>query len=176
MLDAAVERFSTGLAARSSRRSFLGRLGASAVALAGGRFVAEALAPERAEAHHICGHTFTTKSCPHPYAPFTRVDRFGYPVHPRYGYPVDDDGEIYTSREQRRRRICQQVVPDRYPFTGHPTYGGGWSRCCGGRIRRIKDCCAYTDTRINGDAAVRGYCHGGRNVFCIGYQELDIRC
>ena len=176
MLEATVERLAVGLASRSSRRSFLGRLGTAAVVLAGGRFVAEALAPERAEAYHICGHTYTTRSCPHPYAPYTRVDRFGYPVHPKHGYPVDDDGEIYTSREQHRRKVCQEVVPDRFPFTGHPQFGGGWSRCCGGRIRRLKDCCSYSRTRINGDASVTGYCYGGRRVFCVAYQELDISC
>jgi len=52
----------TELARRTSRRSFLGRLGRTVVALAGGGVVAVALAPERAQAHHICGHTFTTGS------------------------------------------------------------------------------------------------------------------
>ena len=66
------------------------------VALAGGGFVAAAFARGRAEAHHICGHTYTTASCPHPYEPLSRTDRYGYPVHPTMGYPVDDSGEIYT--------------------------------------------------------------------------------
>jgi hypothetical protein len=176
MVERTVERLSVGLAARSSRRSFLARVGTAAVALAGGRFVAAALDPERAETFHICGHIYTTGSCPHPYAPLTRVDRYGYPVHPRAGYPIDDAGEIYTSREQRRRRICQEVVPARYPFTGNPRYGGGWSRCCNGRIRRIRDCCSYSRRRINGDSSVTGYCHGGRRVFCIAYYETNISC
>lgn len=176
MLESAFQQASVELAARTSRRSFLGRLGQGVVALAGGPLVAVALRPDRAEAHHICGHTFTTNSCPHPYAPFTRIDRFGYPVHPRHGYPVDDRGEIYVSRRQRRRKVCQQRVPDRYPFTGRPRFGGGWSRCCGGRIRRIYDCCSYARRRINGDASVRGYCHGGRRVFCICYRDTNVRC
>jgi hypothetical protein len=175
-LEGTAERASVALAQRTSRRSFIGRLGAAVVALAGGRFVAEALRPELAGAHHICGHTYTTNSCPHPYAPLTRIDRYGYPVHPRYGHPVDDAGEIYTSRDQRRRKICQQLVPERYPYTGKPRYGGGWSRCCGGRVRRIYDCCSYSDRRINGDASVRGYCYGGRKVFCIAYRDTNIRC
>ena len=78
-------RMPVELARRTSRRSFLGKLGRGVVALAGGSFVAVALAPERAEAHHICGHLYTTGSCPHPFAPLTRVDAFGYPVHPVYG-------------------------------------------------------------------------------------------
>ncbi len=72
-----VERAGTALATMTSRRSFLGRVGRTVVALAGGGLVASALAPERAEAHHICGHTFTTNSCPHPYAPLTRTDAYG---------------------------------------------------------------------------------------------------
>lgn len=176
MLDGTVERVAVGLAERTSRRSFLGRFGKGVVALVGGPFVAVALSPERAEAYHICGHLYTTGSCPHPFAPRTRVDRYGYPVHPRYGYPVDDYGNIYTSRNQTRRKVCQEVVPDRYPYTGRPRFGGGWSRCCNGRVRRIKDCCSYSRTRINGDASVTGYCHDGRKVFCICYRQTNTRC
>lgn len=176
MLEKTIERASVGLAERSSRRSFLGRLGQGAVALVGGSFVAVALKPERAEAYHICGHTYTTGSCPHPYAPLTRLDRYGYPLHPKYGYPVDDKGNLYSSRSQRRRKVCQQVVPAKYPHTGNPVQGGGWSRCCRGRIRRIFDCCSYSKTRINGDASVTGYCYNGRRVFCIGYRDTNTRC
>ena len=138
--------------------------------------MAVALKPERAEAYHICGHTYTTGSCPHPYAPLTRLDRYGYPLHPKYGYPVDDKGNLYSSRSQRRRKVCQQVVPAKYPHTGNPVQGGGWSRCCRGRIRRIFDCCSYSKTRINGDASVTGYCYNGRRVFCIGYRDTNTRC
>jgi len=176
MLDKAVERATLGLAARTSRRSFLGRVGQGVVALVGGPFVAVALRPDRAEAHHICGHTFTTGSCPHPFKPYTRIDKWGYPVHPTYGYPVDDEGNIYVSRAQSRRKICQERVPDKYPQTGKPKFGGGWSRCCGGRVRRIADCCSYHPYRINGDFAVTGYCHGGRKVFCICYRDTNVRC
>jgi hypothetical protein len=175
-LEGLAEKAAVGIAERTSRRSFLGRLGAGFVALTGGSFVAVALRPDRAEAHHICGHTFTTNSCPHPFNPYTRVDRYGFPVHPTHGYPVDDNGNIYTSRSQRRRKVCEKVVPDIYPYTGRPVQGGGWSRCCGGRIRRIYDCCSYSDTRINGDAAVTGYCYNGRKVFCIAYIDTRNRC
>lgn len=171
-----VERAGIELARRTSRRSFLGKVGRGVVALAGGQVVAAALAPERAEAHHICGHTFTTGSCPHPYAPLSRTDAYGYPVHPTYGYPVDDAGLIYLSREQRRRKVCQTVVPEQYPFVRNPRYGGGWSRCCEDRIRHIQDCCSTSRIRINGDASVRGYCPRGRRVFCITYRDLNVRC
>lgn len=176
MLHEAGERASSILAERTSRRSFIGRLGTGVVALVSGPYVAQALRPQRAEAHHICGHTYTTDSCPHPYTPHSRVDAYGYPVHPKYGYPVDDHGNIYKSKKQQRRKMCQEVVPARYPYTGKPRYGGGWSRCCGGRIRSIADCCSYSDRRINGDASVTGYCYKGTKVFCIGYRETNVRC
>jgi hypothetical protein len=171
-----VERAGIELARRTSRRSFLGRLGRAVVALVGGPVVAVALAPDRAEAHHICGHIFTTGSCPHPYAPLSRTDAYGFPVHPTYGYPVDDAGSIYLSPLQTRRKICQSVVPEDYPFVPDPRYGGGWSRCCSGRIRHIQDCCSTSRIRINGDSAVRGYCPRGRRVFCITYLELNVLC
>lgn len=176
MVQELVQTATTKLAARTSRRSFLARLGRGVVAVAGGAFVAVALEPERAHAHHICGHTFTTNSCPHPFAPHTRIDRHGFPVHPTYGYPVDDNGDIYTSRIQRRRKVCQEVVPAQYPRVKNPVFGGGWSRCCDGRIRRIHDCCSYSDRRINGDASVTGYCYSGRKVFCIAYRDTNTEC
>jgi hypothetical protein len=72
--------------------------------------------------------------------------------------------------------MCEEVVAEKYPHVQQPAQGGGWSRCCNGRIRTIYDCCAYTATRINGDAAVTGYCYSGKNVFCIGYRDTNIRC
>lgn len=170
------ERIGVELAKRTSRRSFLGRLGKTLVALAGGSFVLAALDAERAEAFHICGHTWTTGSCPHPYFPHTRIDRYGYPVHPVHGYPVDDDGVLYTSRGQRRRKICEGHVAERYPFTRPVVLQGTWSRCCNGRVRRVVDCCSHSRTRINGDASLVGYCHGGRRVFCITYIDTEVRC
>lgn len=174
--EAPTERLVTSIAARSSRRSFLGKLGAGVVALAGGPFVAAALKPERAAAYHVCGHTYTTDSCPHPFYPETRIDKFGYPVHPRYGYPIDNRGRIYKSKSQKRSRTCQDVVPKRYPMVRNPRFGGGWSRCCNGRVRRIADCCSYSRRRINGDASVTGYCYNGTRVFCIAYRDTKIRC
>jgi hypothetical protein len=176
MLERTVERRSVSLARKTSRRSFLGWLGRGFVALAGGQVAAIALNPERAEAYHICGHTFTTGSCPHPYYPLTRIDLHGYPVHPVYGYPIDNEGKIYTSREQRRTKICAQWVPSRYPFTGSPVLQGAWYRCCSGRIRKLWDCCSYSKRRINGDASLHGYCYGSRRVFCVTYFDTNTRC
>ncbi len=107
-----IERAQRALAQRTSRRGFLGRVGRGVVALAGGSLVATALAPDRAEAHHICGHTYTTGSCPHPYAPLSRTDRYGFPVHPTFGYPVDDHGELYRdAAAQERSKTCEEQRP-----------------------------------------------------------------
>ena len=176
MLDRLVERASSSLATRTTRRSFLGRVGIGVVAAAGGPFVVAALKPERAEAYHICGHTYTTNSCPHPYSPLSRVDKYGYPIHPKYGYKLDVNGDPYTSRNQTIERMCEETVKERYPYVRDPAQGGGWSRCCNGRVRRIYDCCGYTATRINGDGAVTGYCYRGKRVFCVGYRDLNVRC
>ena len=96
-----VERAERSLANRTSRRSFLGRVGRSVVALAGGGLVAAAIAPDRAQAYHICGHTYTTGSCPHPYSPLSRTDRYGFPMHPQYGFPVDDQGKKYVDPKEQ---------------------------------------------------------------------------
>ena len=53
---------------------------------------------------------------------------------------------------------------------------GSWYRCCGGRVRRLMDCCGYTNVRINGDAALVGYCYAGRHVFCVQYYETMMPC
>jgi hypothetical protein len=172
-----IERAERALASRTTRRGFLGRIGRGAVALAGGGFVATALAPDRAEAHHICGHTYTTKSCPHPYNPQSRIDAYGFPVHPKLGYPVDDAGNRYVDpKTQVRHRTCQGYTPMLYPFIKYARLGGGWTRCCFGRLRHISDCCSPSSIRINGDYAVKGYCRDGLKVFCITYRELDKKC
>ncbi len=171
------ERVGRVLASRVSRRGFLGRVGMGVVALAGGGFVASTLAPGRAEALHICGHTYTTGSCPHPFAPLSRTNKYGWPLHPTYGYPVDEDGGPYVDPPtQTRRKTCQQEVPLVYPFVKDPHYGGGWTRCCSGRLRHIQDCCSKTKFRINGDLGVGGYCPSGLRVFCITYRELNQTC
>jgi hypothetical protein len=172
-----IERIERGLATSTTRRSFLARVGRTAVAFAGGGLVASVLAPERAEAHHICGHTYTTGSCPHPYSPLSRTDRYGYPVHPTYGYPVDDRGEMFRDPgTQRRSKTCEETTRKAYRFLRDARYGGGWTRCCSGRLRHIQDCCSTSSIRINGDYAVRGYCPVGLKVFCITYRELTKSC
>jgi hypothetical protein len=65
-------------------------------------------------------------------------------------------------------------VRERYGLKAQ--FDGGWYRCCGGTIRKLVDCCAYTRTRINGDAALVGYCYNGRRVFCVLYYQTSTPC
>ena len=53
---------------------------------------------------------------------------------------------------------------------------GAWYRCCGGHVRKLVDCCAHHHTRINGDAALTGYCYHGRKVFCVMYHQTRVPC
>jgi hypothetical protein len=43
-------------------------------------------------------------------------------------------------------------------------------------VRKLTDCCGYTRRRINGDAALTGYCFRGRKVFCVMYFQTKIPC
>ena len=146
--------------------------------MAGGGLVATALAPERASAYtDICGHTYTTGECPHPFGKFARTDVFGYPVHPIYGYPVDDDGrDLHGSGDAGAAQGLPGAGAGDVPLREEPAYGGGWTRCCNGRLRHIQDCCSPSRIRINGDASVTGYCPPNLRVFCITYRELEATC
>ena len=185
-------RLSDALATGTSRRGFLGRAGGWLLATATGT-AALAAGAEDADAYHYCGHTYTTGSCPHPTG-IPRVDLRGYPLRARDGKPVDDLGRPIDRHgrpldEQGRRladpdgrplppaprtRVCQDGVPARYGFSTQ--VDGSWYRCCGGKVRRLMDCCAYRSTRINGDAALTGYCYQGRTVFCVMYFQTQVPC
>jgi hypothetical protein len=193
-LDTTAERLSAKLAQSTTRRSFLGRLGAAVLAVAGGSAVAAAVRPDEAEAFHFCGHIWNTGSCPSPFPPLSRIDRRGYPLHPQSGKPIDNLGRVIDSRGypvngsgQRRRgpdgaflkpaprtRICEEWVREQYGL-GAVTQGS-WFRCCNGQIRKLVDCCAHHPRRINGDASLTGYCFGGRRVFCVMYYDSGLRC
>ena len=162
------------LARRTSRRSFLGRLGRTVVAIAGGSMVAVALEPDRAEAHHICGHLFTTGSCPHPFSPL-EDGRLRVPGASALGYPVDDDGAIYLSERQTRRKVCRpwcRAVPVR----AEPAV----RRRLEPLLQRTRS--AYPgllfDRRHSDQRRRRGarLLPRARKVFCITYRELNVRC
>jgi hypothetical protein len=53
---------------------------------------------------------------------------------------------------------------------------GAWYRCCGGRVRKLVDCCSTNRTRINGDKALKGYCYANRKVFCVMYFQTKVPC
>ena len=190
----AVERGVERLAGRASRRGFLARAGAALTALTAGGLVARAIKPGEAEAHHFCGHTYTTGSCIHPLGPdLPRIDIHGYPLRPSDGVPIDNlgrpvnkrgeplgpDGKVLHDPDGRplppapRTRICERTA-DRYGFAPH--LDGSWYRCCDGQVRRLLDCCGYVHDRINGDAALTGYCYSGRKVFCVQYYQTKVPC
>jgi hypothetical protein len=179
----------------SSRRGFLERVGAAIVALAGTKAIANLALPAEADAEYytnFCGHTYTTANCPGPTG-LPRIDHDGYPLRASDGVRVDDLGRPVNSHDQPidahgnllrepdgtpvppapRTKICQTAGHD---YGLELSLDGSWYRCCGGVVRRIRDCCGFTGKRINGDAALPGYCYTGRHVFCVTYEETRIKC
>jgi hypothetical protein len=175
--------------ADTSRRAFLSR---AAAGVAGAGLAAGMVRPGEAEAYHFCGHIYTTDGCPHPTG-LPRIDRRGLPLRALDGRPVDDlgrlidvagqpvgeDGIPLTDLEGRplpaapRTAVCTLV---------HRTYrietkvDGAWYRCCGGRVRKLVDCCSPAELRINGDESLKGYCYGNRKVFCVMYYQSSVPC
>jgi hypothetical protein len=187
-----LERAADALATNTSRRGFLARVGGAMVALTAGRTVGSLIAPGDSEAFHFCGHTYTTGSCPHP-AGLPRIDSRGFPLRAGDGHPIDDvgrpvndagqavDGEGQPLRDPDgrtlppapRHRVCDRVQ-DIYGI--NTRVDGAWYRCCGGKVRKLTDCCSHHSRRVNGDAALTGYCYGGRKVFCVMYYDTKVPC
>jgi hypothetical protein len=180
------------LAAGTSRRGFLARVGGAVMALAGARTVGSLVAPGEAEAYHFCGHIYTTDSCPHPTG-LPRIDRRGFPLRAKDGHrvddlgrlvdaegrPVDEDGARLTDADGRalpeatRTRVCT-ATGEQYDISTR--IDGAWYRCCGGQVRKLVDCCSTHPRRINGDRALKGYCYGDRKVFCVMYYDTRVPC
>jgi hypothetical protein len=185
-------RLSDRVAAGSSRRGFLARVSGAVMGLTGAGAVGSLVAPGEAEAYHFCGHIFTTDSCPHPTG-LPRIDSRGFPLRAadgraiddlgrlidRDGRPVGEDGQPLVDVDGRalpvasRTRVCEAVAEERDFRTWTD---GAWFRCCGGQVRKLVDCCAYSSTRINGDASLTGYCFRGRKVFCVMYYDTRVPC
>lgn len=185
-------QFADAVLRRSSRRGFLEWAGAAIIALAGARTVARGVLPDEADAYtNFCGHTYTTGNC-HPTG-LPRVDRHDLPLrasdgHPvddlgrpvnAPGYPIDEHGQVLRQADGEplapapRSKVC--------PAAGRAhglnlSTDGSWYRCCGGRVRRLMDCCGHTSVRVNGDEALVGYCYPGRHVFCVQYYETMVPC
>jgi hypothetical protein len=180
------------VAEASSRRGFLARVGTAVMGIAGANTVGSLVAPGDAEAYHFCGHIYTTDSCPHPTG-LPRIDSQGLPLKAKDGRPVDDlgryidltgapvdeDGSLLVDADgtplpkATRTKLCE-AAGEVYGFTPH--LDGAWYRCCGGRVRKLIDCCAYVRKRVNGDKALTGYCYHGRKVFCVMYYDTKVKC
>ncbi len=193
LLDDAATTLSTELANGYTRRSFIGRVGAFVTALLGGSAVAAAVKPDDADAFHICGHIWTTGSCPSPLG-LPRIDRNAFPIRPKDGRPVDNLGRLVNGEgfpvnsegtrlrgpdgnalpRGPRTRLCEDWVPEQFGIDA--VTQGAWYRCCFGRIRKLTDCCSTSRYRINGDAALTGYCYTGRRVFCVMYYDTKLPC
>lgn len=176
----------------TSRRGFLSRVSKALMVATGGVAVGAALETERADAYHFCGHTYTTGSCPHPTG-LPRIDPHGLPLRARDGRPIDnlgrpvdeegrpldESGSLLTDTDGHpvppapRTPVCNETAR-RFGF--NTTVDGSWYRCCGGRVRKLMDCCSYSKTRINGDASLIGYCYQGRTVFCVMYYDTNVPC
>jgi hypothetical protein len=179
-------------APRSSRRRFIATASAAAGALAAVRTVGSLIRPGEAEAYHFCGHIYTTDGCPHPTG-LPRIDTRGFPLRARDGVPIDDlgrpidasgaplnedgspalDPDGHPLPAATRTRICS-AAGRRFGITTRTD--GAWFRCCNGHVRKLSDCCTTASHRINGDAALKGYCYGKRHVFCVMYVQTRVPC
>ena len=187
-----LDRFTDSLARDTSRRGFLARVGGALVALTAARTVGTLIEPGESEAFHFCGHTFTTGSCPHPTG-LPRIDSRGFPLRASDGHPIDDIGRPVNDAGQpmddevsccATRRAGPAPRPpgrssapgpgDIYGFRSH--IDGSWYRCCGGKVRQLETAARTRNNRINGDAALTGYCYGGRKVFCVQYYDTKVPC
>jgi hypothetical protein len=192
-LSRRVETAVEALAAGSSRRGFLARLGGALVGASAAGVVSKAVKPGDADAYHFCGHIFTTGSCPHPTPRQPRIDGAGFPLAVDgtpidnlgrrvngSGEPIDARGDALRDPDGRplppapRSKVCEDVTSKRYSI--NTWIDGSWYRCCGGRVRKLVDCCSYSDRRINGDRALEGYCFRGRKVFCVMYFQTKVPC
>ena len=167
-------------------------MGGALTAVTAARTVGSLIAPGESEAYHFCGHTYTTGSCPHPTG-LPRIDSRGFPLRASdgraiddvgrpvndAGQPVDSDGQLLRDPDglplppAPRTRVCDRVQSI-YGF--NTKVDGAWYRCCGGKVRKLTDCCAYSGRRVNGDAALTGYCYSGRKVFCVMYYDTRVPC
>jgi hypothetical protein len=175
-----------------SRRAFIGKAAVAATSVGVASTVVSLVAPHEADAHHYCGHTYTTDSCPHPTG-LPRIDSRGKPLRAADGKQVDDLGRLIDGRglpidesghalvdedgrqlpQAPRTSVCKNVARR---FGIKTRIDGSWHRCCDGHVRRLMDCCSQHDNRINGDKALIGYCYSGRKVFCVLYYDTKIKC
>ena len=182
------------LAGDTSRRGFLARVGGALTALTAGGLVAKAVKPGEADAFHFCGHIYTTGSCLHPTG-LPRIDGHGYPLR-RRRRPAGRRPRPRRSTARASRSTTDGEVlrdPDGRPLPPAPRTKvcdatGARLRLRAPRRRRLvsllrRPACASWSTaartrtqRINGDAALEGYCYRGRKVFCVMYFQTKVPC
>ena len=158
-------RIADAVAAASSRRGFLARVGAAVMGVAGARTVGSLVAPGEAEAYHFCGHIYTTDSLPAPDR--AAADRRQGPPAEGRGRPAASTTSAATSTPPARRSTTtarRSTDADGAPLPSgdahaglrrrrRPSYGfkphidGAWYRCCGGHVRKLVDCCGYVHNR-----------------------------
>ena len=180
------------LALKTSRRGLLSKVGAALLGATAGGAVKAVVDPGEADGYHFCGHIYTTDSCPHPTG-LPRIDSRSLPLRAKdgkridnvgrlvetKGRPIDEQGKLLRDPDGAplppapRTTICSQVA-ERYDITTR--VDGAWYRCCGGRVRKLVDCCTTGNRRINGDRALTGYCYKGRKVFCVMYFDTKVPC
>jgi hypothetical protein len=181
-----------GIAGNTSRRGFIARIGGAMMAATAGSVIGRAIEPGEAEAYHFCGHIFTTGSCIHPKGT-PRIDANGWPLDAttgkdidnlgrfinKKGLPIDGDGNVLNDPDGRpmppapRTKVCDETARQ---YKINAQIDGAWYRCCGGTVRKLTDCCSQSNTRINGDASLTGYCFSGRKVFCVMYFQTKVPC
>ena len=149
--------------------------------------------PDEADAYtNFCGHTYTTGNCPAPTG-LPRIDRERLSAArqrrragrrpraagQRRGQPVDAHGHVLTDADgvplapAPRTKTCETAGKDygiKLRLEG-PGTAAAAARCAGSATAA-----ARPNVRVNGDAALVGYCYPGHHVFCVTYFETSMPC
>ena len=184
-------RWSTTLAAGSSRRGFLARVGAAVMGVTGARTVGALVAPGRGRGLSLLRAHLHDGLVPAPDRPAADrqqglpdprqerpAGRRPRPLHRRAGPP---GRRRRRAADRRRRRAPARATRTPVCTARRRAHGfkhhvdGAWYRCCGGHVRKLVDCCGPRN-RINGDKALTGYCYKGRKVFCVMYYDTKVPC
>ena len=190
----------TGSAGRSTRSPATPRGAASSpapaaalTALTAGGLVAKAVKPGEADAFHFCGHIYTTGSCLHPTGtPADRRPRLPAPRRGRgpgrrprpQGQRQGPAGRHATARRCatptaarcRRRPGPRSATRPRASTASSPTSTAAGIAAAGAASASWSTAARNTQKRINGDAALEGYCYRGRKVFCVMYFQTKVPC